>query len=91
MVGGGELKILLKNAQTYVGHVFQKKDILISDGKIGRIEECGVLSSEGYDRVIDCEGKKAVPGFIDVHTHGAAGIDVNAATAEGLEPFVFPR
>ena len=85
MVGGGELKILLKNAQTYAGHVFQKKDILISDGKIGRIEECGVLSSEGYDRVIDCEGKKAVPGFIDVHTHGAAGIDVNAATAEGLE------
>ena len=79
------MKILLKNAQTYVGHVFQKKDILISDGKIGRIEECGVLSSEGYDRVIDCEGKKAVPGFIDVHTHGAAGIDVNAATAEGLE------
>ena len=79
------MKILLKNAQTYVGHVFQKKDILISDGKIGRIEECGVLSSEGYDRVIDCEGKKAVPGSIDVHTHGAAGIDVNAATAEGLE------
>ena len=79
------MKILLKNAQTYAGHVFQKKDILISDGKIGRIEECGVLSSEGYDRVIDCEGKKAVPGFIDVHTHGAAGIDVNAATAEGLE------
>lgn len=79
------MKILLKNAQTYVGHVFQKKDILISDGKIGRIEECGILSSEGYDRVIDCEGKKAVPGFIDVHTHGAAGIDVNAATAEGLE------
>lgn len=79
------MKILLKNAQTYLRDAFQKKDILITDGKIGCIEECGILSSDGCDRVIDCEGKKAVPGFIDVHTHGAAGIDVNAATAEGLE------
>ena len=85
MVGGNELKILLKNAQTYLDNVFQQKDILISDGKIGQIEECGTLFSGGCDKVIDCEGKKAVPGFIDVHTHGAAGIDVNAATAEGFE------
>lgn len=79
------MKILLKNAQTYLDNVFQQKDILISDGKIGQIEECGTLFSGGCDKVIDCEGKKAVPGFIDVHTHGAAGIDVNAATAEGFE------
>ena len=30
-------------------------------------------------------GKKVVPGFIDVHTHGAVGVDVNAATAEDYE------
>lgn len=30
-------------------------------------------------------GKKSIPGFIDVHTHGAVGVDVNAATAEDYE------
>lgn len=31
------------------------------------------------------KGNTAVPGFIDVHTHGAAGVDVNAADREGFE------
>ena len=61
MVGGDELKILLKNAQTYLDNVFQQKDILISDGKIGQIEECGTLFSGGCDKVIDCEGKRQCP------------------------------
>lgn len=33
---------------------------------------------------IDATGLYALPGFIDIHTHGAAGIDVNAASAEDL-------
>lgn len=33
----------------------------------------------------DAEGKYIVPGFIDVHTHGAVNVDVNSATAEDLE------
>lgn len=28
---------------------------------------------------------KIVPGFIDTHSHGAVGVDVNGATAEDLE------
>jgi N-acetylglucosamine-6-phosphate deacetylase len=31
------------------------------------------------------DGKKIVPGFIDIHTHGAAGVDVNAAESEDFE------
>ena len=33
---------------------------------------------------IDCSGLTAWPGFIDVHIHGAVGIDVNAADVDAL-------
>ena len=32
----------------------------------------------------DGGGALALPGFLDLHTHGAAGVDVNAAGPEGL-------
>lgn len=33
---------------------------------------------------IDGGGNLLLPGFLDLHTHGAAGVDVNAAEEEGL-------
>ena len=33
---------------------------------------------------IKCDGLTLVPGFIDVHIHGAVGVDVNAADVDGL-------
>ena len=33
---------------------------------------------------IDCHGMTIFPGFIDVHNHGAVGVDVNEATVERL-------
>lgn len=37
------------------------------------------------EEIIDARGLKIVPGFLDIHTHGAVGIDVNGATADDLE------
>lgn len=34
--------------------------------------------------IIDAAGRKIIPGLIDIHTHGAVGVDVNGASAEDL-------
>ena len=49
-----------------------RKDILIDNGRIRRIEPAG--SSSRWDlagdlEIMDCSGKAAIPGFINMHTH----------------------
>ncbi len=70
------------NGQVYVGRRFQAKTVCIEDGKIRLLPpDAPVPEGEAYDAT----GEKIVPGFIDVHTHGAVGVDVNSAPPEGLE------
>lgn len=73
--------LLLRNALVYRGHGFVPGDVLCEGGKIAAI--AADLSAPGA-RELDCEGRMLAPGFIDAHTHGASGVDVNAATAEDL-------
>lgn len=71
------------NGQVYIGHEFIKKTLRIQDGKISILEPSEAVE-EGA-KIYDACRRKIVPGFIDVHTHGAVGVDVNAATAEDYE------
>lgn len=68
------------NGQVYHDHVFQKLTVHVADGKI---QLCNGVPENA--ETVDAAGKKIVPGFIDTHTHGAVGVDVNGATAEDLE------
>ncbi len=76
------MKILLKDGQVYRNHQFEEADLLMEDGIIRKIGKN--LPAEGAE-ILSMEGKKLVPGFIDVHTHGSAGVDVNAATKDDFE------
>lgn len=76
------MKTLLTNGFLYLNHGFEQKDLLLEDGIISEIGD-GIAAGEA--EVIDLEGRKVVPGFFDVHTHGAVNVDVNAASAEDLE------
>src|SRR6187399_303821 len=41
-------------------------------------------NGEASGTVIETQGLTLLPGFIDVHNHGAVGVDVNEADADGL-------
>lgn len=72
----------LVNGLVYLNHRFAPKTILMEDGRL-RLLEPGSPTSDGC--CVDVSGLKVVPGFIDTHSHGAVGVDVNGATAEELE------
>ncbi|MBE5950504.1 MAG: N-acetylglucosamine-6-phosphate deacetylase [Lachnospiraceae bacterium] len=71
------------NGSVYVDRTFTEKTIMVQNGKIKLLDAGSTVPAEAV--VYDVAGKKIVPGFIDVHTHGSVGVDVNAATAEDLE------
>lgn len=71
------------NGQVYVDRTFQNKTVCMKDGKMKLLEADAAIPAGA--QTIDAAGKRVVPGFIDVHMHGAVGVDVNAATAEDLE------
>lgn len=73
-------KTYIVNGHVYIDHAFQSVIVCIEDGKLRLVD---VVGEDGC--VFDAKGMRVVPGFIDTHTHGAVGVDVNGATAEDLE------
>ena len=51
-----------------------KATILMENGRITKVSETGRLPA--VDIVIDAAGRTAMPGFWDIHCHGADGCDV---------------
>lgn len=74
-------KLLLRGGEVYQAGRFVRADVLCADGRIAAVAPG--LCADGA-RTIDVTGLRVAPGFIDAHTHGAAGVDVNAADADGL-------
>ena len=67
------------NGRVYTGRSFQEKTVGIQDGTLRLLPPDAPVSGE----VHDAAGKRVVPGFIDIHTHGAVGVDVNGAPPDG--------
>lgn len=71
--------LLLKNADVVLpDREVERGSVLIVDGKIASFD------ATSADEEIDLDGATLLPGFIDVHIHGAVGVDVMDATAADL-------
>lgn len=76
-------ELMIENAQVYANGHFERMNVLMSNGKITALGD-DVSFCASATRV-DGRGYKLIPGLIDAHTHGGAGVDVNAADADGLK------
>ena len=76
--------LTLRNARAVLpDRVLSNSTIEIIDGRITRITES--RDDAPPDRAsTDLSGLTVFPGFIDIHIHGAVGVDVNSADANGL-------
>ncbi|MCF7790840.1 MAG: N-acetylglucosamine-6-phosphate deacetylase [Victivallales bacterium] len=80
------MKIILTNCRIISpGLDIKNGTIEIVDDKIVEATFSTGIEFEEDCRVYDLDGKTAVPGFIDIHTHGAGGYDSSSCTGEGIE------
>lgn len=64
--------------------MIEPASLVVEQGRIARISrEAPPETSQAT--IIDASAFTVVPGFVDMHVHGAAGYDTMDATAEALE------
>src|SRR5271169_6178058 len=59
--------------------------VVIQGSKISAVGQRGKIDLPRGIREINADGKTVVPGFVDVHIHGAGGHDVMEGARESLE------
>lgn len=75
------MRLKIINADVFAPESMGRKAILIEDGKIIDI----VDHAGDFDGVVlNAEGLRAVPGFIDIHVHGGGGRCCMEGTAESV-------
>jgi len=71
----------VKNARLLIEGALIRGDLLAENGIITAL---GAVEPSADAVTVDAEGAILAAGFIDLHTHGAVGIDVNAADSDGF-------
>jgi N-acetylglucosamine-6-phosphate deacetylase len=75
-------KLLLRDARIVLpNRIIEDGTILIEDDRIAAISE---NQTDADAETLSLGGSTVLPGFIDVHNHGAVGVDVMGASADGL-------
>ena len=78
--------LVLQNATLVLpDRIVEHGAVLVENGLIAAVSEKETLRGSDEVEVVDLSGLTVLPGFLDVHIHGAAGVDVMEATPEGLQ------
>lgn len=70
--------MIIGNAKVYLDGRFCDASVTVEDGKIVAVGEAQIPCD------LDAEGKYLLPGFVDIHTHGAMNEDFSDGKADGL-------
>ncbi len=77
--------LLLRGARIIApDRLVQQGAVLIEAGRIARVFDAAPSQPLAADSIIDLDGLTLFPGFIDVHIHGAVGVDTMTASADDL-------
>ncbi len=85
MKGSQPETIVLRNVRAVLPErLIEKGSLVLEGGRIARIFEVPNADSSTTAASLDLESLTLFPGFIDVHIHGAVGVDTMAATNTDL-------
>ena len=77
--------VLLRNARLILPEqVAETSSLLVEDGRIAKVFESETDQLPAVESVLDLDGLTLFPGFIDIHIHGATGVDAMAASVDDL-------
>ncbi len=71
--------MLIQSKRVWVAGDFIPAEIEIENGKIKKIDPYNTRPAD-----VDYGDRRIVPGFLDIHCHGAYGYDTNYAREDGL-------
>lgn len=75
--------MIFKNGSVFTDKgVFESVDVQVQNGLIAKVG--AKICSDG-EEVIDLKGKKLLPGFIDIHSHGCGGADFCDGSEESFQ------
>ena len=75
--------MIIQSRRIWIAGQFIPAQIVVEGDKIAAIH-----TYEKYTADIDYQNRRIVPGFIDIHTHGAYGFDTNDADKKGLKNWI---
>ena len=75
--------MIIQSTRIWIGNQFIQAQIEMKEGKIQ-----GIYAYKEKEVDIDYKDLRIVPGFIDIHTHGAYQFDTNDANEKGLRNWI---